>query len=253
MSLAHPFNLPSRKSVFFILVLSGLLLLLLAILSLLVPAAHAGQVTLAWDANTDPGVAGYKVHYGTSPGNYTSHIDVGYTTSCVISGLSEGVAYYFAATAYDSTGNESDYSAAINYTPPLAPAPDPSPDPAPAPSAGAAQSGGGGCFIATAAFGSYQAPEVILLRKFRDRILLACAPGRLFVQFYYRVSPPIADFIGRDDSLKRATRLSLMPLILSIQHRLAVYTVVLVLLMGMTFILFFEQRRITREVRHVWR
>ena len=68
------------------------------------------------------------------------------------------------------------------------------------------------------------------------------------MEFYYRVSPPIADFIGHDDSLKRAMRLSLMPLILSIQHRLAVYTGVLVMLMGMTFILFFEQRRIMREV-----
>jgi len=249
MSLAHPFNPISRKATFFILVLSGLLLLLLAILSLLVPAAHAAQVTVAWDANTDPAVTGYRVHYGTAPGNYTSHVDVGNETSCVISGLSEGVTYYFSATAYDGAGNESDYSAAVNYTPPMAPAP----SPAPTPSGAAAASGGGGCFIATAAFGSYQAPEVVLLQKFRDRILLTNELGRLFVEFYYRVSPPIADFIGHDDSLRRAVRLSLMPLILSIQHRLGVYTGVLVLLMGLTFILFFEQRRIMREVARIRR
>jgi hypothetical protein len=249
MSLAHPFNLLSRKAAFFILVLSSLMLLLVAILSLLVPSAHAAQVTVAWDANADPGVTGYEVHYGTAPGNYTSHVDVGNVTSCVISGLSEGVTYYFAATAYDGSGNESDYSSAVNYTPPLAPAP----SPAPTPSGAAAASGGGGCFIATAAFGSYQAPEVVLLQKFRDRILLTNEPGRLFVEFYYRVSPPIADFIGQDDSLRRAVRLSLMPLILSIQHRLGVYTGVLVLLMGMTFILFFEQRRIMREVARIRR
>jgi hypothetical protein len=234
-----------------------LLLLLLAILSLLVPAAHAAQVTVAWDSNTDPAVTGYRVHYGTAPGNYTSHVDVGNVTSCVISGLSEGVTYYFAATAYDSSDDESDYSAAVNYTPPLAPAPDPSPDPSPSPtptpSGAAAASGGGGCFIATAAFGSYQAPEVVLLQKFRDRILLTNEPGRLFVEFYYRVSPPIADFIAHDDSLRRAARLSLMPLILSIQHRLALYTGVLVMLMGMTFILFFEQRRIWRRVQRIRR
>jgi len=249
MSLAHPFNLRSRKAAFFVLVLSSLMLLLVAILSLLVPAAHAAQVTVAWDANTDPAVTGYRVHYGTAPGNYTSHVDVGNVTSCVISGLSEGVTYYFAATAYDSSDNESDYSAAVNYTPPMAPAP----SPAPTPSGAAAASGGGGCFIATAAFGSYQAPEVVLLQKFRDRILLTNEPGRLFVEFYYRVSPPIADFIGHDDSLRRAVRLSLMPLILSIQHRLGVYTGVLVLLMGLTFILFFEQRRIMREVARIRR
>jgi len=250
MPVAHPFNLLSRKTTFFILILSGLTLLLLVILSLLVPAAHAAQVTVAWDANTDPGVTGYKVHYGTAPGNYTSHVDVGNVTSCVISGLSEGVTYYFAATAYDGSGNQSDYSAAVNYTPPLAPAPDPTPAPSPS-GAAAASGGGGGCFIATAAFGSYQAPEVILLQKFRDRILLTNEPGRLFVEFYYQVSPPIADFIGHDDSLRRAARLSLMPLILSIQHRLGVYTGVLVLLMGMTLILLFEQRRIWREVGRI--
>jgi hypothetical protein len=71
------------------------------------------------------------------------------------------------------------------------------------------------------------------------------------VEFYYRVSPPIADIIGHDDSLRRAARLSLMPLILSIQHRLGVYTGVLMLLMGMTFILLFEQRRIWREVGRI--
>ena len=247
MSLAHPFNPISRKATFFILVLSGLLLMLLAILSMLVPSAHAAQVTVTWDANTDPAVTGYRVHYGTAPGNYTSHVDVGNVTSCVISGLSEGVTYYFSATAYDGDGNESEYSVAVNYTPPMAPAP----SPAPTPSGAAAASGGGGCFIATAAFGSYQAPEVVLLQKFRDRILLTNEPGRLFVEFYYRVSPPIADFIGSDDSLKQATRLSLMPLILSIQHRMAVYTGVLVILMGMTFILFFEQRRLRRKVARI--
>ena len=83
MSLAHPFFSFSRKGAFFILVLSGLLLLLLAILSLLVPAAHAGQVTVAWDPNPEPEVAGYKIYYGTSPGNYTESFDAGNATSIV--------------------------------------------------------------------------------------------------------------------------------------------------------------------------
>jgi len=129
------------------------------------------------------------------------------------------------------------------------------PSPAPTPSgSGAGGGGGGGCFIATAAFGSYHAPEVILLQKFRDRILMASEPGRLFVAFYYRVSPPIADFIGRDDSLRRAARLSLKPLIFSIQHRLGMYLGVLTLLMGMTLGLYVQQRRLLREVRGIqWR
>jgi len=244
MSLAHTLPFPSRKSSFFVIVISSLVLLLVAILSLLMTAAHAAQVTVALDANADPAVTGYRVHYGTAPGNYTTHIDVGNATSCVISGLLEGLTYFFAATAYDGGGHESDYSAAVNYTAPQAPAPGPTP----APSGAAASGGGGGCFIATAAFGSYHAPEVILLQKFRDRILLASEPGRLFVEFYYRVSPPIADFIGKDDALRRAARLSLKPLIFSIQHRLGMYLGVLTLLLGMTFVLCVQQRRLVRRV-----
>jgi hypothetical protein len=241
VSLAHPFFSFSRKGAFFILVLSGLLLLLLAILSLLVPAAHAGQVTVAWDPNPEPEVAGYKIYYGTSPGSYTASLDAGSATSILISGLQDGATYFFSAVAYDASNNESGFSNEITYAVPAGAA------------AAGESSSGGACFIATAAFGSYRAPEVILLQKFRDRILLASAPGRLFVEFYYRVSPPIADFIGHYDSLKRATRLALKPLIFSIQHRLAVYMGVLALLLAMTFILAFEQRRLALEVRHIRR
>ena len=244
MSLAHPFFSVSRKGAFFILVLSGLLLLLLAILSLLVPAAHAGQVTVAWDPNPEPEVAGYKIYYGTSPGSYTSSLDAGDATSILISGLRDGATYFFSAVAYDASNNESGFSNEITYAVPAA---------ATQSAGGEASSSGGACFIATAAFGSYRAPEVILLQKFRDRILLASAPGRLFVEAYYRVSPPIADFIGHYDSLKRATRLALKPLIFSIQHRLAVYMGVLTLLLAMTFILVIEQRRLASQVRRVRR
>jgi hypothetical protein len=245
VSLAHPLFSFSRKGAFFILVLSGLLLLLLAILSLLVPAAHAGQVTVAWDANPEPEVAGYKIYYGTRSGSYTASLDAGNATSILLSGLQDGATYFFAAVAYDASNNESGFSNEITYAVPAAASP---------PAVGEASSGGGGaCFIATAAFGSYRAPEVILLQKFRDRFLLTNAPGKLFVELYYRVSPPIADFIGHYDSLKRATRLALKPLIFSIQHRLGVYMGVLTLLLAMTFILVFEQRRLTRQVRGIRR
>jgi len=74
--------------------------------------------------------------------------------------------------------------------------------------------GGGGCFIATAAFGSFMEPHVVLLRQFRDRYLLTNHAGRSFVDFYYRYSPPVADFIAKYDTLRMITRLGLMPLIL---------------------------------------
>jgi hypothetical protein len=242
VSLAHPSISLSPQSAFFIVVLSGLLLLLAVVLSLLVPAAHAGEVTVAWDPNPEPEVAGYKIYYGTSPGSYTAFLDAGSATSIVISGLQDGATYFFSAVAYDASNNESDFSNEITYALPAA---------ASATDGGELSSGGGKCFIATAAFGSYRAPEVILLRKFRDRFLLTNTPGTLFVEFYYRVSPSIADFISHYDSLRRATRLALKPLIFSIQHRQALYMGVLTLLLAMTFIVVFEQRRIMREVRRI--
>jgi predicted outer membrane repeat protein len=67
------------------------------------------------------------------------------------------------------------------------------------------------CFIATAAFGSWQEKHVRLLRHFRDRYLLATAPGRAFVDWYYRVSPGYAARIARNDTLRAWTRAALLP------------------------------------------
>jgi len=69
------------------------------------------------------------------------------------------------------------------------------------------------CFIATAAFGSKFEPSVTLLRTFRDQFLLTNAPGSVFVDFYYRHSPPIANYIAHNDTLKAATRVCLVPVI----------------------------------------
>jgi tetratricopeptide (TPR) repeat protein len=48
------------------------------------------------------------------------------------------------------------------------------------------------CYIATAVYGSYEAPEVLILRRFRDNFLAPSAIGRLFIKVYYFISPPIA-------------------------------------------------------------
>ncbi len=78
--------------------------------------ATTGSATLSWNApttNTDgttlTDLAGYKVYYGTSSGNYSTVINVGNVTTYAISNLAPGT-YYFAVTAYDSTGAESSYS-----------------------------------------------------------------------------------------------------------------------------------------------
>ncbi len=72
---------------------------------------------------------------------------------------------------------------------------------------------GGGCFIATAVYGSKLAGEVKVLSDFRDRYLIKNEFGRRFVEFYYRVSPPAAKFIGRRPILRKLVRIQITPFV----------------------------------------
>ena len=73
--------------------------------------------------------------------------------------------------------------------------------------------GGGGCFIATAAYGSYMESHVKVLRDFRDHFLLTNPVGKAFVDLYYTYSPPVADFIANNDTVRLMVRWSLMPVV----------------------------------------
>jgi len=73
--------------------------------------------------------------------------------------------------------------------------------------------GGGGCFIATAAYGSLFEPHVKILREFRDVYLLPSKLGSKFVNFYYRHSPPIAEWIAGNSALRALVRIALAPLV----------------------------------------
>lgn len=64
----------------------------------------------------------------------------------------------------------------------------------------------GGCFIATAAFESSEADEVLILRQWRDDILMHTKQGQLFVKFYYFVSPPLAEIINKMPAIKAPIR-----------------------------------------------
>lgn len=69
------------------------------------------------------------------------------------------------------------------------------------------------CFISTAAFGSDMDQHVQLLRKFRNEFLLTNEAGTKFVKMYYKLSPPIANFIEKSEMLKAITRTALYPVI----------------------------------------
>jgi uncharacterized repeat protein (TIGR02543 family) len=72
---------------------------------------------------------------------------------------------------------------------------------------------GGSCFIATAAYGTPMAEEIQILREFRDRYLLTNALGQGLIDIYYRISPPIADFITEHPGLKPIVRAGLVPVV----------------------------------------
>jgi len=67
------------------------------------------------------------------------------------------------------------------------------------------------CFIATAAYGTPMAEEIQILREFRDKYLLTNPLGQALVNFYYKVSPPMAEFITEHPSLKPIVRAGLLP------------------------------------------
>jgi hypothetical protein len=78
-------------------------------------AQAISSVTLAWDRNLESDIAGYRIYYGVSSGAYTNVVDAGAALSATTLNLVEGVTYYFAVTAYDSVGLESDYSNEFTY------------------------------------------------------------------------------------------------------------------------------------------
>ena len=97
--------------------------------------------------------------------------------------------------------------------------------------------GGSGCFIATAAYGSYLHPKVEILRDWRDKALLTTSSGRWFVRQYYRYSPPIANFISEREQLQALVRLMLLPLVLFVSSPLVVGIALLVGLVGIIALL----------------
>lgn len=78
--------------------------------------AVAGEITLIWDPNSESDLAGYKVYFGTTSRTYGAPIILGKVTTYTVTGLTPGVTYYFAVTAYNTAGLESGYSNEVSAT-----------------------------------------------------------------------------------------------------------------------------------------
>jgi hypothetical protein len=175
----------------------------LSLLTLFPAHLAASSLTLAWDPSPEPDLAGYKIYYGTGSGDYDSVLNVWNVTYYTVRYLAPETQYYFALTAYDIWGNESDFSDEVSAVT--------GNDPDPAPST--IHSEEGGCFIATAAYGSYLNPRVQILREFRDQFLIPSPLGGKLVHLYYQFAPCVAHSMGDYRSLRFLVRQGLFPVI----------------------------------------
>ncbi len=90
---------------------------LLMILSVSLFTSPLFAAKLAWDASPDTDLKGYKIYQGSATGIYTKSTDVGNVLTFALKGLTPQTAYFFAATAYNSLGFESDFSNEVKFVP----------------------------------------------------------------------------------------------------------------------------------------
>jgi hypothetical protein len=109
---------------------------------------------------------------------------------------------------------------------------------------GGVHTGSGGCFIATAAYGTPMAKELDRLRALRDQTLLVSPAGAVFVDTYYRLSPPAAAWIADRPAMRAAARVLLAPVL----NRNTGIAAALVLATG-TLLLAVAMRRTTGAVQ----
>jgi large repetitive protein len=98
---------PGRCAISALRVLAALVFLVFSAAEL-----QAATVTLAWDSNPEPDIAGYVISYGTQSGTYTTSVDVGNVTTWSVN-LNPGQRYYFVAQAYNTSAQQSPRSAEV--------------------------------------------------------------------------------------------------------------------------------------------
>lgn len=172
------------------------------------------NVVVNWtdEANQGESEIRYRVYWAdfqfdNSTKDTAEHSGLVSAHSYQVTGLTNDKPYYFGVAAVDENENESALSEVVPAMP-IA-----SEDAFEHYKAAGGREEGGYCFIATAAFGSPMEQHVMLLRRFRDRYLMANSLGRRFVHAYYRYSPPLARWIARHDVARAVTRTLLWPLV----------------------------------------
>lgn len=97
----------------------------------------------------------------------------------------------------------------------------------------------------TAAYGSYLAPEMKVLRTFLDKHMQTSTIGQSLVAFYYKSSPPIADYIHENETVRAAARWILTPIVFCMKY---FYAIILVLASLMTIFIVFRNAPVSREL-----
>lgn len=77
------------------------------------PGPFSSAITLTWNANTESDLAGYRMYYGRSSGVYDGQVSAGLATSGQVT-ITESGLWFFAVTAFDTSNNESEYSAEVS-------------------------------------------------------------------------------------------------------------------------------------------
>ena len=88
------------------------------IVLLSITTIYAASVTLAWDPNIEPDVAGYRLYYGTSSNMFGIVVNCGNVTNYTVADLQNGLTYSFYVTCYNTSGLESEPSNVVDYSVP---------------------------------------------------------------------------------------------------------------------------------------
>jgi len=210
------------------------------------PSTPSGTPTVALTAQNQAllvswtqvnGASGYRVDYQSTSPISTGSVTVngGSTLSTTLSGLTNNVTYSVTVTplaetkvtvyvtavfdtsvgAQPGSANESSASESktVQFGGTVTGTTSAAASDFPESSSASPNLKGEGCFIATATYGFYSAPQVQALRDFRDRFLMTNDAGRAFVAWYYHYGPRAAHFINLHPWLKAPVRVLLLPLV----------------------------------------